>query len=481
MISKRFNRRQFGLAAASSMIAVSLEGTLAGTVASAASAPRNKLAAPTPRQLAFEDLELGAFIHYSIDTYGSQHAGMPASAFNPSNLDTEQWVLAAKAMGARYVVLTARHEQGFCLWPTATTNYSVQNSPYKNGKGDIVREFVDACHKHGMKPGIYSPPWIDDHFDRHVLDLPHEKGNGDIDKYDDPEHFARVKSKEMRQQQELLTRYGPLVFYWDDHYGRSDSLGPVPQGGKLRELYAVLGQQARRLQPDMLYFGADVEHVGNEEGHSCYPMWNAVDTVDGTRDSCGTTYKWASSNTGNPYGRFYRPRLGPNTDALSSGGWMWTGPRQVQPLAERMRVYYELVGRGAGAIINLTPDASGRIPDNLVAAAKELGDEIGRRFSAPLARTSGSGPITTLELGGARRVDHLVTKEDQSQGQKIARYRIEARIDGDWKTVVEGQTVGHKRIDRIPPVTATALRFVCTQSIEEPVRIRSFAAYDTAA
>jgi alpha-L-fucosidase len=160
---------------------------------------------------------------------------------------------------------------------------------------------------------------------------------------------------------------------------------------------------------------------------------------------------------------------------------MWTGPRQVQPLAERMRAYYELVGRGAGAIINLTPDSSGRIPDNLVAAAKELGDEINRRFSAPLARTSGQGSVTTLDLGGARRIDHLITQEDQSRGQKIARYRIEARIDGDWKTVAEGRTVGHKRIDRIPPVTATALRFVCTQAIEEPVRIRSFAAFDTAA
>jgi alpha-L-fucosidase len=481
MTSRQFSRRRFGAAAAYSMLAVSLEGGLAGKAAAAAMMSGSKLAGPSAKQCAFEDLELGAFIHYSIDTYGSEHASMPATGFNPSSQDTEQWVLAAKAMGARHVVLTARHEQGFCLWPTATTDYSVRNSPYLDGKGDIVREFVEACRKHGMKPGLYTPPWIDDHFDRHVLGLSPGEGNGGIDKYDDPEHFAKVKSKELLQQQELLTNYGPLVFYWDDHYGRSDSIGPVPQGGKLRELYAILGKKAGQLQPDMLYFGPDVEHVGNEEGHSCYPMWNAVNTVDGTRDSCATTYKWGGENTGDPRGQCYRPRLGPNTDALSSGGWMWTGPRQVQPLAERLRVYYELVGRGAGAIINLTPDPSGRIPDNLVVAAKEMGDEINRRFAVPVARTSGKGPVVTLELGGPRRIDHLVTKEDQTGGQQIARYRIEARIDGHWTTVVSGQTVGHKRIDRISPVTATALRFVCTHSIESPVRIRSFDAYDTAA
>ncbi|WP_177307807.1 alpha-L-fucosidase, partial [Pseudoduganella namucuonensis] len=237
------------------MLAVSLGG---GPPATAAAGPARTLARPTPRQLAFDEMELGAFIHYSIDTYGSVSAGKPASAFNPTSLDTEQWVLAAKAMGARYVVLTARHEQGFCLWPTATTGYSVRNSPYKNGEGDIVREFVDACRKHGVKPGLYTPPWIDDHFDRHTLGRAAGQGNSDLGKYDDPAHFAKVRDKELRQQRELLTRYGPLVFYWDDHYGRSDSIGPVAQGGKLRELYAELGRQARRLQPDMLYFGPDV-------------------------------------------------------------------------------------------------------------------------------------------------------------------------------------------------------------------------------
>jgi alpha-L-fucosidase len=228
----------------------------------------------------------------------------------------------------------------------------------------------------------------------------------------------------------------------------------------------------------MLYFGPDVEHVGNEEGHSCYPMWNAVDTLDGTRDSIGTTFKWEGQNTGKPHGQFYRPRLGPTTNALSVGGWMWIEPRETQPLKEGMRAYDELIGRGASAIINLTPDTSGRIPDNLVAAAKKLGDEIRRQFATPAASISAKGLVATLRFDAPRTIDRLVTMEGLAQGQKIARYRIEALVAGRWTKVAEGQTVGHKRIDRIDPVTTAALRFVCVEALERSVTIRAFAAYD---
>lgn len=479
--AKRISRREFGLAAAGSMLAVSMGGGLSAPAAAMAFGAGRELARPSPQQLAFQDMELGAFIHYSIDTYGGVHGRMPAAAFKPSRLDAEQWVLAAKAMGARYAVLTARHEQGFCLWPTSTTAYSVKNSPYKDGKGDIVREFVDACRKHGLQPGLYTSPWIDDHFDANTLGLAAGSDKGGIDKYDDPEHYTKVWRKEMQQMRELLKGYGPLVFFWDDHYGRSDSLGAAPQGGRQRELYADLGKRARQLQPGMLYFGPDVEHVGNEDGHGCHRLWNAVDTLDDTRDSIGTTFKWAGENTGVPRGQFYRPRLGPSANALSAGGWMWSAPRAVQPLQERMRVYYELVGRGAGAIINLTPDATGRIPDDMVAAATETGDEIRRRFAKPLAQTQASGVVATLRFGAPRKIDHLVTMEELGQGQKIARYRIEACVDGNWSTIAEGRTVGHKRIDRVAPLMATEVRFTCTESIEPAVGIRSFAAYDTSA
>jgi alpha-L-fucosidase len=169
--------------------------------------------------------------------------------FNPTELNAEQWVLAAKSMGTKYVVLTARHEQGFCLWPTTTTDYSIKSSPYKDGKGDIVREFVDACRKNGMKPGLYNPPWIDDNWDARQVSFVQQRSNASITKYDDPAIYEKVLKKETEQLRELMTNYGPLVFVWDDHFGRSDALGEAPLAGKLRELYAALARTAHGLQP----------------------------------------------------------------------------------------------------------------------------------------------------------------------------------------------------------------------------------------
>src|SRR5258708_3120931 len=239
------------------------------------------LAKPTPAQFAFQDLELGVFIHYSIDVYaapGCPPGGTPASAFNPTELNAQQWVSAAEAMGATYAVLTARHEEGFCLWPTKTTDYSVTSSPFKGGKGDIVREFVGACRNHAIKPDPYNPPRLN-----------------------------------------------------HDSNGRSDSIGPVPQGGKCRELYASLARTAHELQPNCLHFGPDVEHVGNEDGRACYPCWNAVTTLDGTEYTISTTYKWNGNNTGDPLGKFYRPSLGSTTAGFSTGGWMGTRPHRRHP------------------------------------------------------------------------------------------------------------------------------------------------------
>ncbi len=292
------------------------------------------LAKPTPAQFAFQDLELGVFIHYSIDVYaapGCPPGGTPASAFNPTELNAQQWVSAAEAMGATYAVLTARHEEGFCLWPTKTTDYSVTSSPFKGGKGDIVREFVGACRKHGMKPGLYNPPWINRHWDASLPGYVRTDDPARLEKFDDPARYAQVLKIETEQLRELMSNYGPLVFIWDDHNGRSDSIGPVPQGGKCRELYASLARTAHELQPNCLHFGPDVEHVGNEDGRACYPCWNAVTTLDGTEYTISTTYKWNGNNTGDPLGKFYRPRLGSTTAGFSTGGWMWTRPRRPQP------------------------------------------------------------------------------------------------------------------------------------------------------
>ncbi len=438
------------------------------------------LARPDRMQLAFQEMEIGVFIHYSIDTYGGKRGQSPASVFAPTSLDTEQWVLAAKAMGAKFVVLTARHEQGFCLWPTATTDYSIKSSPYRGGKGDIVREFVDSCRKHDLRPGLYNPPWIDDHWDAHQLGLTPSGDNGSISKYDDPVIYDLVLKKESAQLHELMTNYGPLALIWDDHFGRSDSLGRVPHGGRLRDLYASLARLAHSFQPDCLYFGPDVEHVGNEEGVAAYPLWNPVDTLDGTPYTISTTYKWGRDNAGDPLGKFYRPRLGPTTDGFSTGGWMWDGPRRPLSLEKHMQVYYDTVGRGACVIINLTPDRTGLVPDDLVASAQEFGDEVTRRFSHSVGEATGRGDVITVRFAEDSVFDHIVTMEDLTGGQKIARYKLEAETDGRWMQLVEGLTVGHKRINRVSPTRARAVRFTCTEALARPVALRRIRVYDSA-
>jgi len=437
-----------------------------------------ELARPTPQQLAFHDLELGVFIHYSIDTYGIRGLSSgetPAALFNPTELNTEQWVLAAKAMGATYMVLTARHEQGFCLWPTKTTDYSIKSSPYKDGKGDIVREFTDACRKHGMKVGLYTAPWIDSNWE---IKQGIKGGNsGRIDKLDDPVLYEKALQKEKEQIRELMTNYGSLVFIWDDHFGRSDALDSIPHGGKFREFYAAVTQYAHELQPNCLLLGRDIEHVGTEEGRACYPFWNALNTIDGTTYTVSKTYRWDHCNSGDPLGKFYRPQLSCTTNALSTGGWMWTVPRKPQPLERRMQAYYETIGRGAGLIVNLTPDRRGLIPDDLVAAAKVMGDQINRRFSNPVALSESPDLKQVIRFKEPQTIDHVVLMEDLTQGQKIADYTIEAEIDGIWKTIVTGQTVGHKRIDQFAPVTATAIRFSVTKSVAENAVMRKIAAF----
>jgi len=439
------------------------------------------LARPAARQLAFQDLELGVFIHYSIDTYcadGVAPGNTPASSFNPTKLDPEQWVLAAKAMGAAYVVLTARHEQGFCLWPTKTTDYSVKFSPYKNGNGDIVREFTDACRKHGLKVGLYTAPWIDSHWE--ICQSDYIGGDpASISKLDDPVLYEKALQKEKEQIRELMTSYGSLLFLWDDHFGRSDVIDSVPHGGKFREFYATLTQYAHDLQPDCLLLGPDIEHVGTEEGRACYPLWNALNTIDGTKYTVSKTYKWDHNNTGDPSGKFYRPQLACTTTGFSTGGWMWTGPRKPQPLERRMQVYYETIGRGSGLIVNLTPDQRGLIPDDLVAAARETGDEIRSRFSNPIAQSESPDPAQTIRFKRAQLFDHIVLMEELSDGQKIAGYIIEAEVDGKWKVLSEGQTIGHKRIEHCDPVTATALRFTVTESLTENAEMRKIALFNT--
>jgi len=408
-----------------------------------ATRPRGVLARPTRRQIEFMDLELGMFIHFGLNTFtGQQHGDgkEPPSRFEPANLDCDQWARVAKSMGARYVVFTARHEGGFCLWPTKTTDYSVRNSPWKGGKGDLVREFVDACRKYDLKVGLYHSSSFDAHH-RKVLRM------GDKD-------FLEVQ---LAQLTELLTNYGPIEYMWFDHHG----------GG---EFWEAVDKTVARLQPDCLRFGPDVWITGGHTGVAEEVLWCAVDTATGRISDRPTTVD------GEPWGQYFRVW---EANTTGNGRWFWHDEETptAAPLAELLEKYDNSVGRGANLLLNFAPDPRGQMPDDVVARAKEFGDEIRRRFARPIAEAAGKGNVVTIDLTRPTVIDQVVVMEDLAGGQRIAEHCIEALVSGQWRQVAAGRTVGHKRIYTIEPVAAAQVRFRCSKSIVEPVEIRNLAVY----
>ena len=464
--------------------------------------PTTSLAKPSPEQIAFMDMELGAFFHFDLNTFSGQEHGdgfEPASKFAPTALDVDQWVLTAKAMGAKYAVLTARHEGGFCLWPTATTDYSIANSPYKNGKGDLVREFVDSCRKHGLRVGLYHTAA----YDSHETYKPEDKGKVIWGKSADAlrerrfgemgeEGLRKYREMQVAQLTELLTKYGPIDYLWFDHYGGHN---------KTTHVWDAVTEVARRLQPHCLIGGVDVTTPGNEAGWVAYPLWNGV--YSGAKDTTQTITLpdgkgsiTINKRSGSPFGDIWRIREADTSGEIWTGGWFWHPGKKPQRTTNHfMDLYDRTIGFGANLIMNLPPDNRGLIQEDMAETARQFGAEVSRRFDHPLAVATNipSGDSAELGLDKPCQVDTIVTMENIAEGQKIVSYALEALVDGKWITLKPAniltnppvgfpatpgfETVGHKKIDRVEPVVTDRIRFRCTQSLGTPVILRSIAAY----
>ena len=468
-----------------------------------------QLAKPSEKQLRFADWEVGAFIHFGLNVFTGQEHGdgkEPPSKFNPTELDAEQWVLAAKALGAKYACLTVRHEGGFCLWPSKSTEYTIANSPYKNGKGDIARDFVDACRKHGMKIGFYHTSSHDAHqglswYDGEIewgpqRDSLMHAGFKNIEGWQ--EKYVEVQMEQMR---ELLTNYGPIDFMWSDHWGAPGC----------EYIWKPITDLVAELQPNMVFMGPDTWIPGNETGHVVYPMWNAVNTVDGTKytrpapteadTKIENNYGLLETDAlaGHPLGKYWRPRECTTNTAFHTGGWFWhpdsVRPTHARPLTDHLNLYYRSVGLGANAIINLPPDNRGLIPDDIVAAAKSFGDEIKNRFASPIASLQDAKPNNTvvLEWPEAKEINTIVTMENIVNGQRVAKYAFDAFVDGEWVELMSAnklaarkpynpnpgfETIGHKKIDRVTPIVTNKIRFRCLESVSGKAEIRSLAVYN---
>lgn len=392
-------------------------------------------AKPTPEQLAFMDLELGLFIHFGLNTYTNQISGdgnQPASKFNPTGeIDCDQWMEAAKRMGAKYVVLTARHEGGFCLWQTDTTDYSVKNSPWKDGKGDVVKEYVEACRRNGMKVGLY-------HTASHDMYHSNMLKAGKLTP-------QQAKAIQVAQIEELFSNYGPIDYIWQDHHSGSDLWKAVD--GKIREL-----------QPRCVIFGPDTWIAGGHSGWVAYPLWYGVNTTDGDIHSRPTSSNklLKRSDSGRPDGRYFRVW---EANTSVKGNW-FNGPVTVS-LPSMVDSYYRTVGYGSNFLVNFAPNRDGKMGEDVLELTKAFGDILRARFGKPLGTATaedGMAKGLALELPKQAIVDHVILTENLTEGQRVARYEVHAKL-GHWHRLTSGLTIGHKKIVRVdPPIKAKDFR-----------------------
>jgi alpha-L-fucosidase len=423
---------------------------------------------PSPRQARYQESQLGAFVHFgpaACTENSDMFATPPAETFNPVQLDTEQWARTAKAFGAKHIVLTAKHHNGYCLWPTSTTDYDITQSPWKNGQGDVVREFVDSARKHGLSPGLYLSAGDKK---EGVTSTPDPVGKrkliGDLNAY-----FPKF----MEQARELLTNYGPLEVVWlDEAFSPigADVLNDKGQAIGSRYGDAVV-DLIRRLQPNAVIMGGtqqDLRWSGSEQGLADYPLWNVVNYGEGRKN-------WV--------GRDAEGWFIPEANIFTRAHWFWSPDSDgtLKTVDQMLEVYGKSIGHGANLLINMTPDPSGVIPAAEVTMLEGFGAAITARYAFPIAQLAApvsmaAGESATIDFPAPASIREIVIEEDLSFGQRVGGYTLEALSDGTWIQVALGESVGRKRIHVLDPLNASALKL--TISATEPVaQIRSIVAY----
>ncbi len=373
-------------------------------------------------QLEFLNWEMGAFFHFGIRTFYEGHRDwdgkeMPAEGFNPTNLDCEQWILKSKEAGMNYAILVCKHHDGFANWPSKYTEYSVKNSPWKDGKGDVVREFVDACRKHDMKVGLYYSPA--------------QAGYESSDTKDYDDYF-------INQISELLSGYGKIDYLWFDGCG---SEGHEYDTNRIVKVI-------RDLQPNILIFNMwdpDTRWVGNEAGFVPLPNNNTVSELD---------FSVRTDEADEIETRF----LPGECDCMIRDIWFYSEHNEdkLKSVDQLMGMYYCSVGYGANLLLNIAPDRRGLLPDIDVKRLLEFGKKVKETFANPLDLTfTKEGNAYTAVPEGSMLINHIVLSENMEESNKIEEFTIYART-APWGRLpimmYKGNTVGHKRICRFPTI-----------------------------
>ncbi|HEY6808368.1 MAG TPA: alpha-L-fucosidase [Gemmatimonadales bacterium] len=415
------------------------------------------LATPSPAQLAWQQVELGLFVHFTVNTFTDREWGdgtESPSMFNPTALDARQWARAAKAGGFRRMTLTAKHHDGFCLWPSALTDHSVKSSPWRGGQGDVVREFVDACRAEQLGVGLYLSPW-----DRH------EPRYGDSPRYND--YYCG-------QLTELLRNYGPIVEVWFD-----GANGEGPNGRTQVYDWDRYHRIIRRLQPGALIFsdaGPDIRWIGNENGVAGDPNWCAVDPAVVPYPGASGDAVTAELQHGDPRGTVWRPG---ESDVSIRPGWFWHAHEdaQVRSAENLLELYFSSVGRNTALLLNVPPTREGLFHPTDVQRLATFGARRTALFADDLAR-SATRKGNELWFSAPVTFDVAALAEDVSRGQLVERYLLETWNGSRWETTASGTTIGVRKLDRFAPVTTDRVRVSAFSSLGTP-RLSAPALYQT--
>jgi len=460
-------------------------------LSSCSQAPPPKPVGPLPseRQLAWHELQYYAFVHFNMNTFTDMEWGYGSESpklFNPTQLDCRQWARVCKEAGMKGIILTAKHHDGFCLWPSKFTEHSVKNSPWKNGKGDVVRELSVACKEYGLKFGIYLSPWDRNHAD-----------------YGTPEYITYYRN----QLRELLTNYGEIYEFWLDGanggtgwYGGADENRHVDR--KTYYDWKNTMKIIRKLQPKAVIFsdaGPDIRWVGNESGWAGKTNWSIL-----RRDEFyigSPNYKQLTN--GHEDGTHWLPA---EVDVSIRPGWYYhkSEDHKVKSLKQLIDIYYHSIGRNGSFLLNLPVDARGLVHENDAKQLKKLSAQIKEDFAVDLSRKKDvtitadnirgnsivyyperaldgkkdsywatddevTSASLTIDFGQPTTFNRFLIQEYITLGQRIIAFSLEIQQDGEWEEIASETTIGVKRILRFESVTAQKLRLNITQSKACPV------------
>ena len=434
---------------------------------------QSKAPLPNQQQLAWQKAEFGVVFHYDLHVFDGKRYSQGENRispipdhniFNPVDLDVEQWVLTAKAAGARFAILTATHETGFALFQSDYNPYSLKAVQWGEGKRDIVREFVDACRNHGLEPGIYLGIRWNSFFGVHDFVVDGEKG---VMQRNRQQYYNKMVEGMLT---EICTNYGPLFKIWFDG-GASH-----PEKGAPDVLPIV-----QKYQPNCLFYHndqlAEARWGGSETGTVGYPCWSTFPfAYTGSGESAPTSIaanSFALLKHGDPNGEYWMPAMS-DAPLRGYGGrheWFWepNDERHIYPLENLVDMYNKSVGRNSTLILGLTPDPNGLMPKADVRRLKEFGEEIKRRFGQPIYNTEGEGNTLEINLSKSKIINQIVLQENIANGEKIRRFIVEAKVKGKWQTLVEGQSVGQKYIFVLPKeIKSKNFRVRVTEAISIP-------------